>query len=83
MQRSGYRQLMSIVTRCTAPGCETLTMGRLCIEHEALPKRVFVRGRPFTRRETDLRRLLSAPFPARPSVVRTASERLAAAPHLR
>ena len=25
---------MPIVTKCTAPGCETLTMGPLCLEHE-------------------------------------------------
>ena len=25
---------MPIVTKCTAPGCETLTMGPLCVDHE-------------------------------------------------
>lgn len=25
---------MPIVTQCTAPGCETLTMGPLCVDHE-------------------------------------------------
>jgi hypothetical protein len=25
---------MPIVTKCTAPGCETLTMGPLCLDHE-------------------------------------------------
>jgi hypothetical protein len=28
---------MPIVTQCEAPGCETLTMGPYCIEHEELP----------------------------------------------
>jgi hypothetical protein len=38
---------MPIVTQCTAPGCKTLTMGALCVEHEARVTRVFVRGRPW------------------------------------
>ncbi len=38
---------MPIATRCTAPGCETVTVGRFCIEHEVVVPRVFVRGRPF------------------------------------
>jgi hypothetical protein len=38
---------MPIVTHCTAPGCETLTMGPLCVEHDAPVTRVFVRGRPW------------------------------------
>jgi hypothetical protein len=25
---------MPVVTQCTVPGCRTLTMGPLCIEHE-------------------------------------------------
>ena len=29
---------MPIVTKCTAPGCETLTMGPLCIEHDHVPQ---------------------------------------------
>ena len=32
--RRGYTGIMPIVTKCTAPGCETLTMGPLCLEHE-------------------------------------------------
>jgi hypothetical protein len=40
-------RLMPIVTQCTAPGCETLTMGPLCVEHDAPVTRVFVRGRPW------------------------------------
>jgi hypothetical protein len=38
---------MSIVTQCTTPGCETLTMGPLCIEHDLPVTKVFVRGRPW------------------------------------
>jgi hypothetical protein len=38
---------MPIVTQCTAPGCETLTIGPVCIEHEVKHDRIFVRGRPF------------------------------------
>lgn len=72
---------MAMITKCTAPGCETLTMGPLCIEHEVIPMRVFVRGRPFTG-AVDAGRPLSAAVPARPLVVRTASERRIAVPHL-
>ena len=33
---------------CAAPGCSTLTLGRLCVAHEpAAVVREFVRGRPF------------------------------------
>jgi hypothetical protein len=38
---------MPIATRCTAPECETVTVGPFCIEHEVVVPRVFVRGRPF------------------------------------
>jgi hypothetical protein len=39
---------MSLLQLCTHPGCATLTIGRLCIEHEPiLPARVFPRGRPY------------------------------------
>ena len=47
---------MPIVTQCSAPGCETLTMGPLCIEHEQHAERVFVRGRPLVRDVMDARR---------------------------
>lgn len=37
---------MPIVTQCSVPGCETLTMGPLCIDHE-LPRAATVpRVRP-------------------------------------
>jgi hypothetical protein len=38
---------MPIVTKCNFPGCETLTIGSLCIVHETCEQRVFVRGRPW------------------------------------
>jgi hypothetical protein len=37
---------MPIVTQCTVPGCATLTLGPLCLEHDQPTTRVFVRGRP-------------------------------------
>ena len=33
-EEGGIRRIMPIVTKCTAPGCETLTMGPLCLDHE-------------------------------------------------
>jgi hypothetical protein len=74
---------MSLVTQCTAPGCETLTMGPLCIEHELLPTRVFVRGRPFTSVSVEGLHPTSTAVPARPVALRRASERRVAVPHLR
>ena len=40
---------MPIVTSCTAPGCEVLTIGPLCIEHDVEPRSAasLRRGRPF------------------------------------
>ena len=38
---------MPIATQCTAPGCETLTMGPFCVEHGEPVRRSFVRGRPW------------------------------------
>ena len=72
---------MPLVTQCEAPGCETLTMGPLCVEHERLPVRVFVRGRPFVEVATDLRRPLTATAFA--PKLRRASERQVAALHRR
>ena len=74
---------MPMVTKCTAPGCETLTMGPLCMEHDVVSIRVFERGRPYVRAVADGGRPLSLAVPARPNVVRTASERRVAVPHLR
>ncbi len=47
---------MPIVMQCSALGCETLTMGPLCIEHEQQADRVFVRGRPLVREVMDAHR---------------------------
>ena len=74
---------MPIVTQCEVPGCETLTMGPLCVEHEHLPARVFVRGRPFVQFATDLGRPLTAAATALAPKLRRASERQVAALHHR
>ena len=69
---------MPIVMQCSALGCETLTMGPMCIEHEQHAERVFVRGRPLVRDVMDARRrpvLASSRVPS----LRTASERPEAA----
>jgi len=34
---------------CSHPECSTLTMGELCLEHEAPVVKTFARGRPFRR----------------------------------
>jgi hypothetical protein len=36
-----------IVSRCTAAGCNVLTMGPLCVQHDVPVTCSFVRGRPF------------------------------------
>ena len=50
---------MSLLEVCTHPGCTTLTIGGLCVEHEPVREpRVFPRGRPFPalqRRSVDKR----------------------------
>jgi hypothetical protein len=74
---------MPLVTQCTALGCETLTMGPFCVEHDALPVREFVRGRPLVSTATHPGRTPSGAVPARPNVVRRASERPVADPLLR
>jgi hypothetical protein len=74
---------MAIVTPCTAPGCETLTMGPLCIEHDVPVTRVFVRGRPFVRKPAAYEwRYTTASRTFAPSL-RTGSERAVAARSLR
>ncbi len=73
---------MPIVMQCTALGCETLTMGPLCIEHEQQLERVFVRGRPFARPAVETRRPLIASNAYAPSL-RRVSERSAVAQRLR
>ena len=69
---------MPIVTQCTAPGCKTLTMGPLCMQHDVHVERVFVRGRPFARTARDLR--LPTVAEALAPSLRTASERAVAVP---
>ena len=72
---------MPIVMQCTALGCETLTMGPMCIEHEQQLEREFVRGRPFARPLLEPRRAVTAPNAHVPGL-RRASERPAVArPH--
>jgi len=74
---------MPIVTPCTAPGCVTLTMGPLCVEHDVPVTRVFVRGRPFTRKPAPFEwRFASATTSFAPGL-RRASERVVAARSLR
>jgi hypothetical protein len=69
---------MPIVMQCTALGCETLTMGPMCIEHEQQLEREFVRGRPFVRPLLEPRRAVTAPNAYAPSL-RRVSERSAVA----
>lgn len=75
---------MTIVTRCTAPGCDTLTIGPLCAVHDLPVERVFVRGRPFPD-AVPAREWRPAVVTATTSTtsLRTASVRGAAAPVLR
>jgi hypothetical protein len=72
---------MPIVSECTAHGCETLTIGLLCVDHDSRVRRTFVRGRPFVRKSVELR-LTTATGVFAPSL-RTASGRPAAVPTLR
>jgi len=36
-----------IVSRCRADGCNALTIGSYCVEHDVPVTRVFIRGRPY------------------------------------
>jgi hypothetical protein len=71
---------MPLIRQCRAHGCETLTMGQFCIEHEQ-PDRTLVRGQLFV---TIPERAAATASPERriPSV-RTGSARPAAARHRR
>lgn len=74
---------MPLVMQCTALGCETLTMGPLCIEHEQQEQeRVFVRGRPFALPEVEAHRMATSSNAYAPSL-RRVSERAAVAQRLR
>jgi hypothetical protein len=74
---------MPIVTQCTAPGCATLTVGPLCVEHDAPVTRVFIRGRPFTRKPAPYEWRFTSSNVAFAPNVRRASERAVAAAHRR
>ena len=39
----------SMLSPCVTPGCNTLTMGGTCVEHDAPVTVTFPRGRPFVR----------------------------------
>jgi hypothetical protein len=71
---------MPIVTQCTASGCETLTMGPLCVEHDQRTPKVFVRRLALTIRELTSEPVFTVDAP-RPVArdVRRASERRVAA----
>ena len=69
---------MPIVTQCTVPGCETLTIGLLCLEHEVVEARPYVRGRPFVRAVAETR-AVATPTAFRVGFLRTASARSAGA----
>jgi hypothetical protein len=51
----------SILRTCSHSGCTTLTLGELCISHEAPVTQDFPRGRPFVPPE-----LVEAPSAGRP-----------------
>jgi hypothetical protein len=53
-----------IVGRCTAAGCNVLTIGPRCVEHDVPVTRTFTRGRPFAQ--------LGSTSPTRPALVRPA-----------
>jgi hypothetical protein len=68
---------MPIVTECTWFGCETLTIGPLCVKHEVRVERTFARGRGWP-----LPALITGSEPVRellPLPARRASVQLAAA----
>jgi hypothetical protein len=46
---SGARNTTAILSACAEPGCETLTIGPVCITHDRRPRPTIVRGRPFVR----------------------------------
>jgi len=49
-----------IVGRCSAGGCNVLTIGPRCVDHDAPVTRTFTRGRPFRPSEE-----ATTPTPAR------------------
>ena len=69
---------MPIVMQCSALGCETLTMGPLCIEHEQQLERQSAGVRPFEHPEVEAHRMATASNTYAPSL-RRVSERPAVA----
>ena len=69
---------MPIVMQCTVLGCETLTMGPMCVEHEQQLERMFARGRPFALPEVEAHRMTTSSSAFAPSL-RRVSERAAVA----
>lgn len=67
---------MSMIKQCAEPGCGTLTMGPLCLEHELLLLGVTTLS---SQAEPPVA-LTAAPSWQTDEVVRTASERAAAVP---
>jgi hypothetical protein len=44
-----------MLRKCVHPGCETLTLGSLCIHHEPpVEPRTFPRGRPYRLKDRDV-----------------------------
>ncbi len=69
-----------MIRTCSHPGCETLTLGALCIEHEAPVARSFPRGRPFRGLDADDRSTLpavAAQAPAAAAITTVAATRAA------
>jgi len=54
-----------IVSTCCKEGCNALTIGSYCVEHDVPVTRAFVRGRPFTGRPAR-REAAAGPLPSRP-----------------
>jgi hypothetical protein len=49
---------MGMLRRCAAPGCEVLTLGERCYEHEAAaPRQEWPCGRPFSEPNFTRRRI--------------------------
>ena len=40
---------------CSYAGCETLTLGEFCVEHDAPVRKMFTRGRPYPPRPQHVR----------------------------
>jgi len=58
-----------IVSRCSKDGCNALTIGSYCMEHDEPVTRRFVRGRPFTEGPTRRERVVVTPPRSEPRKV--------------